>query len=413
MHTDVPPWLESSRNPAPPPGRRGGGWAWALLAVVVLILAAGAGLATHRLHSTRLSHLVRRLHLLGPAATTAPAAPHSTPPPATLASLPAPGFGPQKLPPAWPGPLPYPLLITDAGSAKVLEVTPAGKVVWQYPEAGAAPVGGTLPAPTDAAFAPDGASVVAASERQDVVSRVDFYAKRALWQFGVAGQPGEDATHLDYPDDPHVLANGDTVVADIRNCRVVTLGPDGKPVTTWGKPQSGYCQTDLAHGLFGYPNGADPQADGSVLLSFSSGDHVALLGPDGTVRWDVTAPNLYGGFVSDAHLLPGGDVLVCGYAAPGSVVRFAPQHGGVNWHYFVASGPGALSHPTDAVPLPNGDIAVADGGNHRVVVIDPGTDQIVWQYATGLTDPEGLDLDVYRDWQGWLASTGGASGTGH
>jgi hypothetical protein len=50
--------------------------------------------------------------------------------------------------------------------------------------------------------------------------------------------------------------------------------------------------------------------------------------------------------------------------------------------------------------LPNGDILVNDDHNHRVVVIDRATNQIVWQYghdgvagsAPGYLDnPDGLD----------------------
>ncbi len=380
MPTDVPPWTAATERP---PGRRRPAWPW--VAAAAALVAAGAGLGllwrTHRLPVPHFGHARPTGH-----APTAPA---------PASHLPAVLYSPQKPPPPWPGPLPYPLLITDATNGRITEVTPSDQVVWQYPGTSAG-TGASL-SPTDAAFAPDG-SVIAASERQDVVARIDFASRQVAWKFGALGQAGNDATHLDYPDDPHVLPNGDTVVADIRNCRELTLGPDGKLVAAWGKAQSGYCQTDLAKQLFGYPNGDAPQPDGSILMSFSSGDHVALLSPAGKVLWDVTAPNLYGGFVSDAEMAPGGDVIVCGYATPGSVVRFSPTQGGTRWTYFVPSGAGALSRPTDAIPLPNGDVAVADGGNHRVVVIDPGTNQIVWQFNTGLSDPEGIDLDLYRAW---------------
>ena len=62
---------------------------------------------------------------------------------------------------------------------------------------------------------------------------------------------------------------------------------------------------------------------------------------------------------------------------------------------------GGLDHPSLALPLPNGDILVNDDYNDRVIVIDPVTNRIVWQYGhTGrpgtapgfLNDPDGLDL---------------------
>ena len=52
------------------------------------------------------------------------------------------------------------------------------------------------------------------------------------------------------------------------------------------------------------------------------------------------------------------------------------------------------------MPLPNGLVAVNDDYHHRVVLIDPRTDRIVWQYGTGspgsgpgqLSFPDGMDL---------------------
>lgn len=398
MPRDLPQWLNGGTDGLPPRrGRQAGGSAWLWAGLVVAVVAVVAVGVRFRAHLPSVGHLLR----LG---RSAPVTARTGTPPPSLDSLPAVRYSSQQLPPAWPGPLPYPVLI--AGGGHVIEVTPNKQVVWQYPpeSTASATATGTPPAATDAFFAPDGGSVIATAEHQSVVARIDYYAKRITWQFGVAGQPGGDATHLNYPDDAHVLPNGNVIVADIRNCRVLTIAPAGTVLASWGAPQAGYCKTDLGKGAFGYPNGAAPQADGGVLLSFSADDHIALLSSAGKVLWDLTAPNLYGGFVSDAQLLPGGDVLVCGYGKPGSVVRFNRR--GVVWHYFVPSGESALSDPTMALALPGGDVLVADSGHNRVVVIDPGTNQIVWQYSTGLQDPEGIDLDSFRDWRGWSAGPG-------
>jgi hypothetical protein len=60
-----------------------------------------------------------------------------------------------------------------------------------------------------------------------------------------------------------------------------------------------------------------------------------------------------------------------------------------------------LDHPSLAIPLPDGTIALNDDYHHRVVVIDPRTNKIVWQYghtghpgrASGyLLGPDGIDL---------------------
>jgi hypothetical protein len=60
-----------------------------------------------------------------------------------------------------------------------------------------------------------------------------------------------------------------------------------------------------------------------------------------------------------------------------------------------------MDHPSLAMPLPNGNVAVNDDYRHRVIVIDPRTNTIVWQYghtdqpgtAPGyLNTPDGMDF---------------------
>jgi hypothetical protein len=68
---------------------------------------------------------------------------------------------------------------------------------------------------------------------------------------------------------------------------------------------------------------------------------------------------------------------------------------------FRPGGARALSHPSLALPLPNGNMLVNDDYNDRVIVIDRRTKRIVWQYghrgvpgrAAGyLDDPDGVDM---------------------
>jgi hypothetical protein len=72
-----------------------------------------------------------------------------------------------------------------------------------------------------------------------------------------------------------------------------------------------------------------------------------------------------------------------------------------------------LDHPSLALELPNGNVIANDDMRHRVVVIERKTKEIVWQYGTTdspghvagqLFFPDGMDIDVFRDWR---ASAGG------
>jgi outer membrane protein assembly factor BamB len=328
--------------------------------------------------------------------------------------LPPATYSPRHLPPPWPGPLPYPILIADEGNARLLEVAPTGRILWAYPTRGSKPSPFGVPG-DDAFFTPDGRGIVTNDEDAGTILLISYYQKVVTWHFGVRGVLGGGPHLLDYPDDAYRLPDGDTVVADIRNCRELFLAPSGAVVRQLGRPQTGYCITDPAHGLYGYPNGDTPQPNGDLLMSFISGNEIALVTPTGHVVWQAEAPDLYGGYVSDAQLLPDGDVLVAGYGDPGTLVVFDPRTGRVLWRYLVASGPGALDHPSIALPLPNGDVLATDDGHDRVVVIDPRTNRIVWQYghlgvpgtAPGyLRLPDGVDVDAYRNWLGWLRARG-------
>jgi hypothetical protein len=105
--------------------------------------------------------------------------------------------------------------------------------------------------------------------------------------------------------------------------------------------------------------------------------------------------------------------VVADFWKPGRVVIFDPLTRKISWEYIVKKGGKALDHPSIAMELPEtGDILVVDDLNDRVVVIDRKTKEIIWQYgelrkkgrAPGLLNyPDGVDIDVFRDWKAALA----------
>lgn len=69
-----------------------------------------------------------------------------------------------------------------------------------------------------------------------------------------------------------------------------------------------------------------------------------------------------------------------------------------------------LNHPSLAERLPNGLIGANDDYRHRVVIIDPKTKRIVWQY--GHTDRPGTKPGYLRIPDGFdLLSPGGTTPT--
>src|SRR5204863_9998900 len=101
-----------------------------------------------------------------------------------------------------------------------------------------------------------------------------------------------------------------------------------------------------------------------------------------------------------AQLLHDRRILAPGFTNPGRIVIMT-RDGRVTWSFGTDSGTNRLNKPSLAVMLPNGLIASNDDWNERVILIDPRTKRIVWQYGhTGvpgtapgfLNKPDGLDL---------------------
>jgi hypothetical protein len=293
------------------------------------------------------------------------------------------------MPPRFPGGL----LIADRGNGRLLVVTDAGHIAWTFPGPRSLPRGQRFSA-DDAFISPDGRTIVANDEQHQVIDRIDIATRRVIWQYGEYDRPGRGPGQLHTPDDAYPLANGDVVVADIRNCRILEIAPSKRIVREWGR--SGRC-SDRPPDRLDQPNGDTPLPDRGLLITEITGSRVIRLRADGRVMFDVHVPVRY---PSDAQLMPDGSILVVDYASPGTVVRMSPR-GRVLWRYAKRRGPGALDHPSLAVPLADGTIALNDDFRHRVVVIDPRTNRIVWQY--GMTDrpgrgagrldiPDGIDV---------------------
>jgi len=334
-----------------------------------------------------------------PATVTGPTAMMSDPPasPSGAASASATPATHTVKPPAKPvattSRFPGGLLIADRGNGRLLIVTEAGHIVWTFPGPKSMPAGQGFSA-DDAFIAPDGRTIVANDEQHEVIDRIDIATRRLIWQYGVYDRAGSGPGHLHTPDDAYPLANGDIVVADIRNCRILEIAASKRIVRRWG--QTSVC-SDHPPRSYAMPNGDTPLPDGGLLITEITGSRVVRLRSDGRVAFDVHVPVSY---PSDAHLEPDGSILVVDYSAPGAIVRMSPG-GRVLWRYRVRRGPGELDHPSLAIPLANGFVALNDDFRHRVIVIDPRTDRIVWQYGTTgragrrpgyLNVPDGIDV---------------------
>jgi len=297
------------------------------------------------------------------------------------------------LPAVGSGPVPGYVLIADRNNDRILLVSPTGRVVWRFPRPGDLRAGQPFHDPDDAFFTPGFRGISINEEFNDQLALISLRTHRLVWTYGQAGVSGAANGQLSNPDDAYLLPDGLTTVADIGNCRVLWIDRAKRIVKEIG--HAGRCVHDPPRSL-GSPNGATPLPDGGILVT-EIGGWVDRIDARGRLVFSVRTPTTY---PSDAQLLPDGNLLVAGFNTPGRVDEITTR-GRVVWTYGPSSGPGALDRPSLAVRWPNGMIAVTDDWHHRVIVIDPRTKSIVWQYGhTGvassapgyLSKPDGLDL---------------------
>jgi hypothetical protein len=304
----------------------------------------------------------------------------------------APAASPGRLAPGSdPAVLPADVLIADHHNNRLLIVDPQGRIRWEFPRPGDLAPGQTFVQPDDAFFSPDGKYIIATQEDDQVISVISLATSTIIYRYGVPGVPGAGPDHLFNPDDAMLTPAGVIVSADIKNCRIVIITPPAHTVTRVIGQTTNACEHDPPR-RFGSPNGAFPMTSGDYLVTEINGDWADQMSLDGKVAWSANPPGVL--YPSDTNEVYPGRYLTADYSDPGQIVEFTSS-GRLLWRM------GGFNQPSLALPLPNGDILLNDDFNHRVCVVDPATNRIVWQYGhTGvagrgpgyLNDPDGVDL---------------------
>lgn len=288
------------------------------------------------------------------------------------------------------------VLIADAANGRILLVTPEKRIAWQMPEPGQA---SPLHDDDDVFFGPHWDEIITNEEDHHIVSIIDFNTRRIVWSYGHPGKPGLAPGFLNTPDDAFLYDRdgGLVTVADIKNQRVLFIDRATKRILRQ------YGHTGVMRiappEYFSAPNGDFPAPGGGMLVTQINGNDAILLNRNGEIVWTLRFPSSVS-YPSDANFTSDGNVICAFYTNPGAVVIMSPQ-GKLLWMYRVTSGEGRLNHPSLAVQLPNHMVLLNDDFRHRVIVIDPSSNKIVWQYghtdlpgrAPGyLNIPDGVDV---------------------
>jgi outer membrane protein assembly factor BamB len=286
------------------------------------------------------------------------------------------------------------LMIADRGNNRLIVVGPRKQVLWQFPSrAHPAPAGGFY-FPDDAFFTHHGTGVISNEEQNERIVQISFPSGKLRWSYGHPGVTGSQLGYLHEPDDAYLLKNGTVSVADAQNCRILLISHAKKILKAFGSPTA--CTHEPPHHLAS-PNGDTPLRNGNILVSEVNGSYIDEITPEGKLVWSTQLPISY---PSDPQQLGPDRYLVANYASPGGIYEFN-RAGKILWSYQPSSGSRMLNHPSLAERLPGGLIAVNDDYRDRVVIIDPRTRKVVWQY--GHTDepgtapgylhiPDGFDL---------------------
>lgn len=282
----------------------------------------------------------------------------------------------------------YNLLIADRGNNRIILINWAKKILWEHEFTGINPGSGA----DDAFFSKDGKSIIVNLEYQHVIQIIDVQTQQVTWQYGEMGKAGSKDGRLNRPDDAYLLPNGDAMVADIRNCRVLEIAPDKHIVRQYGAKD--YC--DSKPGDLASPNGDTPLPNGHILISTVRDRLLHELDENWQPVFQLHLPLHY---PSDPQPTLAGNFLIADYSRSGKVIEIS-REGDVVWEYKAKNDDG-LRRPSLAKELPNGNILINDDFNHRVIIVDKATQKILWQYGfthkqgSGrgyLSIPDGMDI---------------------
>lgn len=230
-------------------------------------------------------------------------------------------------------------LVADSQNGRVIEVNEAGEVLWQF---------SGLDEPTRAKDLKDGRILVVDAGGSQVLL-VDKDQQVPVWSYGKGGKRhGKKSGELNNPQDAVLLDNGQVLIADTGNGRLLQVNTNGKVV--WDSSSQGGFNLDL-------PVSISIVGNGNYLVTDAGLNRVFELNKQGKVVWS------YGSIV------------------PGK-------------------GAGQLDYPVESLRAANGNTFIVDSMNYRILeVAQDGT--LIWQWGmrtmqteknptVGLYEPGGI-----------------------
>ena len=268
------------------------------------------------------------------------------------------------------------ILIADQFNNRVIEVTPAGNIVWSFglgpndfsPRsiigvndvqrvgpftlmAGTGTPAGVIPQ------APDGAP----DNRVVLVNP----AGHIVWQYGQFGQSGLGPDLLDTPVQCTWLPNAHVLITDQANNRIIEVNL--RKHIVWQYPGSNTNPDDQLNG----PNSAELLENGHILIADQGNSRALEVTRDDQIVQTLTAGGSLN-ILAFASRLSNGHTLLTD-AGNARIVEVDANDVPV-WHYQIDTNSPSVAAPlpTRAVRLRNGDTLISDQFNNQVIRVDSG-----------------------------------------
>ncbi len=272
------------------------------------------------------------------------------------------------------------ILISDQYNNRVIEMTRAGKIVWQFGDGSSVAGPKSVVGVNDAQRIPGGKTLIAgtgvpsgapspeppggaADNRVFIVNP----SGHIIWQYGKAGVTGSGPDQLNTPVQSTFLPGGNVLITDQGNQRVIIVTPGKKIVWQFGKTGVAGSGADRLNN----PNSAELLPNGHILIADENNNRVIEVTMAKDIVWQ------YGALKSAllnasafASRLANGDTLITDSGH--SRIVEVTMNKQVVWSFRTDTRPGSVASPlpTRAVRLRNGDTLISDQNNNQVILVN-------------------------------------------
>jgi len=298
------------------------------------------------------------------------------------------------------------ILIADQFNNRVLEVDPqTNEIIWSFGDGSSVASPTSVVAPNDfqrvgganlvaGTGAPPGSEPTCPSGCPD--NRVMLITRKGtiIWQYGTAGVTGSGFNQLNTPVQNTYLPNGDVLITDQGNQRVIEVN-HGKQIV-WQYGTTGVAGAGANQ--LNNPNSAELLDNGDVLIADENNNRVIEVNRSLQIVWHYGSP--HGPQLSGAAFasrLPSGNTLITD--SNNQRILEIKRGGKIVWEYVTNTRPGsvAMPFPTRAVRLANGNTLISDQFNDQVIEVDSSGNIVFSQGQIGVAGTGFNELNAPYD----------------